>query len=257
MHKLNDNLIAIFDFFYTNIPPFSFIAWFLPLSFCFAFFALFIAGWLKKNKHWRTGYSRKLFHFIIFFSASAIQLKFALGGLFVFGWGVSAVLIYAILRGKNNILYEAIAREKDEPKQTYFIIIPYFATLFGGLASNYFFPPICAMAGYLVTGLADAIAEPIGTKWGKHKYKVPSLSAVVSYRSFEGSLAVFMASVSCIFLSTLFADKMGIDYVILKIVFIALLLTFVEAISPHGWDNFTTQFGGALLFYLLIWNVLA
>jgi hypothetical protein len=81
-----------------------------------------------------------LFHFIIFFSASAIQLKFALGGLFVFGWGVSAVLIYAILRGKNNILYEAIAREKDEPKQTYFIIIPYFATLFGGLASNYFFP---------------------------------------------------------------------------------------------------------------------
>ena len=113
------------------------------------------------------------------------------------------------------------------------------------------------MAGYLVTGLADAIAEPIGTKWGKHKYKVPSLSAVVSYRSFEGSLAVFMASVSCIFLSTLFADKMGIDFVILKIVFIALVLTFVEAISPHGWDNFTTQFGGALLFYLLIWNVLA
>jgi hypothetical protein len=78
MHKLNDNLIAIFDFFYTNIPPFSFIAWFLPLSFCFAFFALFIAGWLKKNNHWRTGYSRKLFHFIIFFSASAIQLKFKL-----------------------------------------------------------------------------------------------------------------------------------------------------------------------------------
>jgi phytol kinase len=257
MHKLNDILIAIFDFFYTNIPPFSFIAWFLPLSFCFAFFALFIAGWLKKNNHWRTGYSRKLFHFIIFFSASAIQLKYALGGLFVFGWGVSAVLIYAILRGKNNILYEAIAREKDEPKQTYFIIIPYFATLFGGLASNYFFPPICAMAGYLVTGLADAIAEPIGTKWGKHKYKVPSLSAVVSYRSFEGSLAVFMASVSCIFLSTFLANKMGIDFVILKIVFIALILTILEAVSPHGWDNFTTQFGGALLFYLLIWNVLA
>lgn len=101
------------------------------------------------------------------------------------------------------------------------------------------------------------LPNSIGTKWGKHKYKVPSLSAVVSYRSFEGSLAVFMASVSCIFLSTLFADKMGIDFVILKIVFIALVLTFVEAISPHGWDNFTTQFGGALLFYLLIWNVLA
>lgn len=246
-------LHSIFLFFADNIPAFDFIIWFFPASICYAFIALFIAGWLKNNKGWRTGYSRKFFHFIIFFSASAIQFYYKLGGLFVFGWGVSIVLIYAIYNGKGHQMYEAIAREKDEPKQTYFIIMPYLATLFGGLASNFFFPAVCAMAGYLITGLADAIAEPIGTKWGKHKYKVPSASGVVSYRSYEGSFAVFIASLICLLLSVQIGDYWHSNLLLLKILSIAILLTLTEAVSPHGWDNFTTQFGGALLFYYLIW----
>lgn len=254
MEKILAFLIAVFDFFYSNIPPFEFIVWFFPISLTFAFIALFLAGWLKKNKNWRTGYSRKLFHFIIFFAASAIQLKFKLGGLFVFGWGVSAILIYTIYKGKPHILYEALAREKDIPKQTYFIIMPYLATLFGGLASNFFFPPLCAMAGYLITGLADAVAEPIGTKWGKHRYKVPSASGVASFRSYEGSLAVFVASIICIGISVMFIDITTLNYIIPKIAIIGIVITLVEAISPHGWDNFTTQFGGAFLFYFIIWK---
>jgi hypothetical protein len=37
------------------------------------------------------------------------------------------------------IMYEAMAHEKDEPKHTHYIIVPYLATLLGGLTSNIFF----------------------------------------------------------------------------------------------------------------------
>ena len=69
-----------------------------------------------------------------------------------------------------------------------------------GIISSIWFGPF-AIAGFLVTGLADAVAEPVGTRWGRHPYRVPSLSRTKSHRSFEGSAAVFIASLLCVLLA--------------------------------------------------------
>jgi phytol kinase len=151
------------------------------------------------------------------------------------------VVFFAVWRGSGNMMYEAMAREKDEPHRTFFILVPYFTTLVGGLVSNILFGPI-AVAGYLVTGLGDAIGEPAGTLFGRHHYRVWSRSSVPATRSVEGSIAVFMMSAAALALATLVSPQITLmHYGVLKLILIAATSAVAEAISPHGWDNATMQ----------------
>jgi len=119
--------------------------------------------------------------------------------------------------------------------------VPYFTTLIGGLVSNILFGPI-AVAGYLVTGLGDAIGEPAGTMFGKHHYRVRSLSSVPATRSVEGSTAVFIMSVIALGVAAAVSPYIIFPVLgVLKLFFIAGLCTLAEALSPHGWDNATMQ----------------
>jgi len=149
-------------------------------------------------------------------------------------------VFYAIWKDEGHLFFEAIAREKDAPRKAYFILAPYLATLAGGLLNNFLYPEAIAIFGYLVTGIGDAIAEPIGTKFGKHKYKVPTAKAVKSYRSLEGSAAVFIGSVCALVLATMLTGVavLPLLHLLILVAFIAML---TEAVSPHGWDNFTLQ----------------
>ena len=103
------------------------------------------------------------------------------------------------------------------------------------------FGPI-AVAGYLVTGLGDAIGEPAGTMFGKHHYRVRSLSSVPATRSLEGSSAVFIMSAVAIGVAALVSPQITVAHFgVLKILLIAGASALAEAISPHGWDNATMQ----------------
>lgn len=234
MHQLT-------NFFIQNFPPLSLILWLLPLSIVWAFFALFFAGVLKQNYRWKTGYTRKIFHFLIFFSAVFYQLKLGLGGVFILGWSVTLVLLVAIYMGSGTILYEALAREKDAPHRTKYIIYSYLATFAGGVLSNLLFGKF-ALFGYAVTGIADAIAEPIGTRWGKHTYKVISFdSKKLSFRSMEGSLGVFSATLIILILMN------NGQFSYLHIVLIPAAVMLTEALSPSGFDNLLLQIVTAYL----------
>lgn len=210
------------------------------------------AGYLKVKRGWKTGYTRKLFHFLIFGSVAVVNLTWGISGVCLFGGMTTLVIAYALLRGPGHCMYEAMAREKDAPHRTRFIIEPYFATLTGGLAANLFFPHAVAF-GYLVAGLGDAVAEPVGTRFGRHRYRVPSLGGVAAERSLEGSASVFVASAlamlayqSCLqqrLVSPESAAAVGV---------IALASTVAEAVSPHGWDNAVLQVLPAWLGTLLL-----
>jgi phytol kinase len=148
------------------------------------------------------------------------------------------------------MLYEAIAREKDAPHRTFFVLVPYFTTLAGGLISNMLFGPL-AVAGYLVTGLGDAIGEPAGTLFGKHAYRVRSLSSVPATRSVEGSAAVFVMSVVALGLAAAASPHIAVTAAAApKVLAIAAACTLAEAFSPHGWDNATMQIVPTALVYL-------
>ncbi|NOZ60870.1 MAG: hypothetical protein GXO74_04240 [Calditrichaeota bacterium] len=242
----------VFNFFIENFPSVKTILIGGPLGLSWAFLCLYVAGLFKRKFGLKTGYTRKIFHFSIFASVAAIQFLWGTPIVCLFGGMTSLVILLAVILGDGNIFYEALAREKDAPHRSYFIIVPYFATLIGGLASNIFLGNF-AVFGYLVTGFGDAIGEPVGTRFGAHEYRVPSLKGVKTKRSLEGSFAVFVVSGIAIVLGIFLTPTMDLHFsLILKILLIALFSAVIEAVSPHGWDNTTMQILPALMVKCLL-----
>lgn len=241
----------VLGFFVENFPSWKAIAIGGPLGLAWSFAALGFAGRLKRSGT-RTGYTRKIFHFLIFSTVAVLQWRYGTPAVCLFGGMCTLAVFFAVWRGPGNLLYEAMAREKDEPHRTFFILVPYFTTLAGGLVSNMIFGPI-AVAGYLVTGLGDAIGEPAGTMFGRHHYRVRSLSSVPATRSLEGSAAVFVMSAIAIAAAALVSDQITVAHGgFLKILLIAGASTLAEAVSPHGWDNATMQVVPTALVWLLM-----
>ncbi len=165
---------------------------------------------------------------------------------------VSLVVAYAVWRGKGHGFYEALAREQDGPDRTYYIIAPYFATMIGGLANNFVFGPLAIM-GYLVGGLGDAAGEPVGTRWGKHRYAVSALGKVETTRSYEGSLGVLIVSLVALLIGIAVTPELHLNLrAMIFLPVIAFACAIVEAVSPHGWDNTPMQIVPAMLSALLL-----
>ena len=218
-----------------------------PIALAWAAGGLQVAGWLKSFRQWRTGYTRKVFHFLIFASAAAVHVLWGTRGVCLFGAMTSAVVFHAVWRGSGYPPYEALAREKDAPHRSYFILAPWFATLAGGLASNLVVPGAAAV-GYLVTGLGDALAEPVGTRFGRHEYAVPSLAGVRSTRTLEGSAAVFLASTFAVVVGVLLSPSLALgSHGLWMAPLLGLACALLEAVSPHGWDNAVLQIVPSLL----------
>lgn len=96
-----------------------------------------------------------------------------------------------------------------------------------------------AVSGVLIMGLGDGMAALVGTKWGKHKYKVSK----VGVKSVEGTFSMFVAS----FLVVYILSPCGA----LVSLFVALFSSLVENISPSGVDNATVPILSALLLEVL------
>ena len=242
----------IVDFFVANFPSAKALAVGCPVAFLWAVACLMFAGFLKTRGNWKTGYTRKVIHSLIFGSVVVVHWIWGTPGVCVFGGMTTLAIAYALLRGSGHFMYEAMAREKDAPRRTHYIVVPYFATLIGGLLSNIFFPR-AAVFGYLVAGLGDAIAEPVGTRFGKHQYRVPAVRGVRAVRSLEGSSSVLIVSALALIVCLALSPQFALSWRSLLIaVLIAAISTLVEAVSPHGWDNATMQVVPALLGTVLL-----
>lgn len=216
-----------------NFPSLYLIFWFGPLAMLWMFLALYIAGRLKQDRQWPTGYTRKLVHVIVFSSAALVQWWLGLPGVFVLGGVITLVTLYVILLGDGHLFYEAIAREKDAPHRSLHLLLPYAATLAGGMLCNMHFPAYIVATGYLVTGLGDAAGEPVGTRWGRHRYRVLSWRKVYAYRTVEGSIGVLVATLLALFIGySMWPDPVWSTETFLKLFLVAVGCTIIEAVSP-------------------------
>ena len=120
------------------------------------------------------------------------------------------------------------------------MVVPWFATALGGVAANLLFPQH-ATFGYLAVGLADAVGEPIGIRFGRHRYRLPLPAKVAATRSLEGSAAVFVAAGIAGALALALAGVPLEAAAIGRLSLFAAACTLVEAAAPHGWDNFVLQ----------------
>lgn len=202
-----------------------------------------LAGWavgiLRTHHEIETPYTRKIFHFVIIVPTALLHLSVEPASVAVYGSAVSLVVLAAVFRGASTPLYEALARPSDRPHRTLFVVVPLLATAVGGLTSLLLYPR-WAPVGYWVCGVGDAVGEPVGSRWGRHQYRVPSLAGVRVTRTLEGSAAVLTTSVLaavviCVGLGV------GVERSLLLGSLAGLSGACVEAVTSHGLDNFTIQ----------------
>ncbi len=222
---------------------------FLPIL-AYVVLSCLLVAYLNKYKQVKVPYTRKIFHFLIFSFAGLLQYFYGLGAVTILGSVTSIIVLLAVYKGKGFAFFDSLARKTDEPHASKFILIPLLATASGGILSNLLVPSF-AFIGYLVGGWGDAVAEPVGTRYGKHQYTVPTLFGVKATRSLEGSAAVFIVSVLLLFFTYL-NFGLTIWFSVLYSIICAMIATLVEAFSSHGLDNLTIQVAVSLTSYYLL-----
>ncbi|MDA0329937.1 MAG: hypothetical protein O2958_13140 [Gemmatimonadetes bacterium] len=204
--------------------------------------AIFVAS--LRGRGVRVAYTRKIFHFLVFTTAAVVHVVWALPGTVVFGAVIAGMVLAAVLSGEGQPFYEALARDSDRPHRTLFILVPLLTTAIGGLASALLAGPFAAV-GYLAAGWGDAVGEPVGARWGRHPYRVPSLAGVPATRTLEGSAAVFVVASAGSMLAVWTLGAGGASWWVGLICGAAAAV--VEAASNHGLDNLTVQVAASLV----------
>merc|ERR1711964_268066 len=106
---------------------------------------------------------------------------------------------------------------------------------------------------FLVAGVGDGLAEPVGVMWGKHKYQVGSCGSDRLYtRSLQGSACVFLSTM--LFVCFYWWSFVNMTQFWLTMVVLPPLMTFVEATSPHTVDTPAIMgIGGIVLYAIVRW----
>jgi phytol kinase len=232
------------------IPDATTVLVVLPLAAAYVAAAATFSAWLRVRRDVATPYTRKIFHFLTISMTMLVQLLWGLGGVVVFAAVIASVVLFAVARGSGFGFYEALARPSDAPHRTLFIMVPLATTALGGILANVLFPA-WAHVGYMVVAWGDAVGEPVGTRWGRHRYRVPSLAGVAATRSLEGSTAVLLAAAAAAVV-TLLATGIALPQALGAGAVIGLAAAAVEAISNHGLDNLTLQLAGAGVAYFVL-----
>ena len=217
----------------------SFLTRFVPFSIVVIFGTGSFAGIVKMRLRVRTNYTRKLFHFVVFTFAGVSAVFGGVEAVFVYGGVAGIYVMVALLWNGGHAAYEGIAREEDAPHRSLYVLIPFLATAVAGILGNVWFGS-AALAGYVVAGWGDAAGEPIGVSLGRHPYRVPALFGT-SKRTVEGSFGVLLASFAAV--EAIAALALAADWVtaLPRSFLVALAVTLVEAVTPRGLDNLTTQ----------------
>lgn len=223
----------------------------LLLSAAVAWLALRVAARLR-HRGIDVAHTRKVFHFLIFTTATLLHAACGLAWVNTFAGGVVLVILFGCVlaaAGGEHGLTVGLVRPRDEPHGLFFVVVPLATTALGGVASNLLFGE-AALVGYLVTGWGDAVGEPAGRALGRRRYCVATLLGGPQERTLEGSLAVGLASFAAAALALAFAFSAPLVSVLSLAIIIAVVTVLVEAASPHGADNFTTMVAAAGIAWL-------
>lgn len=201
---------------------------------------LMVSGFCAAQLHrrgWRVGDTRKVFHFCIFTGAALLRWRVDPASVVVFGAVVASGILYAVWRENRSELFNALARPDDYPHQRLHVVAPLLSTAAGGFLAQWIAGPLAVVA-FLVTGWGDAVGEPIGVRWGRHRYRVPTWGSSKAERSWEGSAAVLLASSLAAASGLVICGYSGMNVVGYALA-LGLSAAVIESISPHGFDNLT------------------
>ena len=222
----------------------------------------YASGCLVYYKDIKVNYTRKINHFALFFIPLFIDnilpvepsIELMIIGSLV---AVSGLIIYIKPIRSNSRLIQRMFLSFDRPEDRpntllwlstqiivgYFILVPIIIYFFAIGYDNLILIPI------LVNGIGDGLAEPVGIRFGRLKYKTYALFSKIKYeRTVEGSACVFFTSVIVIIF---FQSGFTSPEFIYAIVIFPIVMTLAEAIAPHTWDTPFLFLFGYLTLYLV------
>ena len=240
-----------------EIDQVFFLHQFVLLAICFGLY--YITGMLVRNKGIKVNYTRKINHFAIFFLPIFLDIVFVYEkspatkvlGLLI---AISTLAIFIQpLRDRSGIIrtmFLSFDRPEDRPHTLRWLVSQYIAAAFVIIPLVMYLSSVhleaLAMIPLLINGLGDGLAEPVGVRFGRHKYNVRALfSDTIYQRSLEGSLCVLLAGILSI---AAFSHLFTFPQFMVAILTVPLATTFAEAYSPHTWDTpFIYAVAGVLL----------
>jgi len=231
----------------------------------------YVGGLSVLKKGVKTNYTRKIDHFslmLIPFLLTSIRSRPSGGGspggnnLFSLIAGILpglswlSIFIKPIRERVNaiNTAFLSIDRPEDRPYTLLWLTTQTIANYIVAILGSAYLMTINRMElifiVIIINGIGDGLAEPIGVRFGKHKYKTYALFTKKKYvRSLEGSACVFITALIAI---VLFSKSFSPIQFVVALVTIPIVMTLAEAFSPHTLDNpFLYVVGVSLLFLIL------
>ena len=200
-------------------------------------------------KNVKVNYTRKVIHVSYFMIPQLLDIlliKYEKNKYTEF-WNVWIILFLLLLLSepiRNKIviidtMFKAVDRPEDRPYTLIWFSSQIITTLAVIIPFSVYFSRIdkigLVFIPILVNGLADGLAEPVGIRFGKHKYRTRACLSRRKYeRSYEGSLCVFLVSLIIILC---YYGYMAIYKYIFCCLTIPIITTATEAYSPHTWDS--------------------
>ena len=220
----------------------------------------FVNGLLVIHKNVKVNYTRKINHFMLFFvpiylnrgyaHEQAFEL-YALGAIlavakFIFYIKPIRDRVYFI-----RVMFHSFDRPEDRPYTLLWIVTQTAAGYIILLPASIIFAQYdlfhLVVIPILIYGIGDGLAEPVGVRFGRHKYQTFALFSRRTYiRTLEGSAMVFITGLVVV---AAFYNYFSTLQFIVAMAVIPLLLTLVEAFSPHTWDSPTMFFAGYLALF--------
>ena len=214
-------------------------------------------GVLARYFNVKVNYTRKINHFAIFFLPVFIDQQFNAETFTDFIYlAISAMITTASLLAfyepirkaipPFQLMFEGFDRPEDRP-HTLTCLWSQFAAGFAVMLPMIW---LCGQWGLeslvlipiLINVIGDGLAEPVGVRFGTHKYKTRALFTNKEFvRTLEGS--------ACVLITGFIVILMHIEYFstiqfILAMLFIPIIMTLTEAYSPHTWDTPFLMFTG-------------
>lgn len=238
-------LSAIAELNVENLP--TNYLWTIVLHQSFLMGLCWLTGLLVLNLGVKVNYTRKINHFALMLCPFLLapvfpyqpSLSTFLTTVVVFTLATS-IMCHPIRQRFSmvNTAFAAVDRPEDRPYTLFWIISQ--AIVSAIILTNMFLVfqklGIAALISIplVVTGVGDGLAEPVGIRFGKHTYRVPSLAKDRIYlRSIEGSACVFIVAiltVACVYPIVTFNQWLTL------LVLVPTIMTAAEAFAPHTWD---------------------
>lgn len=217
----------------------------------------YVTGWCVQRYDVKVNYTRKINHFLL------MLMPFVLAWWFPYAPSmattIASLVVFVLLTGlflapiRSRIpliatAFASVDRPEDRPHTVAWIIsqavAAYLVIMVVFLALRWLDAIELIAVPLLINGIGDGFAEPIGVRFGRHRYRVPSLVSGRCYtRSYEGSACVWITSVVVILC---LLPTLSWPVFIGLIILVPPVMTLTEAFSPHSWDApFMYAVGGA------------